>query len=240
MLCQFVLDQDQAGVVVDVEGQVGGGLAAPAFAVAFTKQFCRFEVVAVFFIFQMQLVDRLHVRGHLFTEKAGQQLPAFRSRAEGEVKVGALNPGTVEVVLALMRLDVVLGEIGRQGITRAGADAGPERLRPHGVWQNPRASEAVLGAVLVADAIAWGVSPGDLMESHLIVEGIFLRIFWRCGLSVRVIKRDHRCLEKIMVSHTRLELGEGELLRTSTSFLMCKNTSISGVVDSLKVVNGHL
>lgn len=66
----------------------------------------------------------------MLAQEAGQQLLAFRCRAEGEVEVGALNPGTVEVVFALMRLDVFVVEIDGQGIGRVGADAGPKRLLP--------------------------------------------------------------------------------------------------------------
>lgn len=172
MLGELVLDQDQAGAAVDVKGEVGRGLAAAAHAAGFTKQSGGLEVYVLFLVLEVQLVDGLHVRRNMLAQEAGQQLLAFRCRAEGEVEVGALNPGAVEVVLALMRLDLVVKQIVRQGIGRAIADAGPERLLPFVARKNPRARKAVLRTEFGADVVAGVVSPRDLMNTHLIIVGI--------------------------------------------------------------------
>ena len=170
MLGELVFDQDQASAAVDVKGEVGRGLAAAAHAAGFTKQSGGFEVFILFLVLEVQLVDGLHVRRNMLAQEAGQQLLAFRCRAEGEVEVGALNPGAVEVVLALMRLDVVVVEICGQGSGRAGADVGPEGLLPFVARQNPRAGVVVLRTELGGDVVAGDASPRDLMVAHLIVE----------------------------------------------------------------------
>ena len=174
MLGELVFDQDQASAAVDVKGEVGRGLAAAAHAAGFTKQSGGFEVFILFLVLEVQLVDGLHVRRNMLAQEAGQQLLAFRCRAEGEVEVGALNPGAVEVVLALMRLDTIFGEIAGQGIGRAGADAGPKRLLPFVAQQNPRARKAILRAEFEADVVAGDRAPCDLMVAHLLVEGFFV------------------------------------------------------------------
>lgn len=196
MLGELVLDQDQAGAAVDVKGEVGRGLAAAAHAAGFTKQSGGLEVYVLFLVLEVQLVDGLHVRRNMLAQEAGQQLLAFRRRAEGEVEVGALNPGTVEVVLALMRMDLVDKQIIRQGIGRTGADAGPERLLPFVARKNPWADVTVLRTEFGADVVAGGVSPRDLMVSHLRVVGITSIAIKRSAATLTSIGRSHKASPK--------------------------------------------